>query len=70
MKSNNQILMSHKNIQQLLFIDRELFQFQWEFNQNIKDYDFMVTLPVIQSEDRRIHETRNKIVEFLVEKEG
>jgi hypothetical protein len=57
---------SIKHLQQLLFIDEELYTIEWQMNQRINNYDLMIISPDIRSEDERIQNTRKKIVNYLI----
>jgi hypothetical protein len=48
---NGRFELTHKHIQQMLFIDDQLFRVEWEHNMKIRTYDLMITLPQIKSED-------------------
>lgn len=54
--------LTHKQLQQLLFIDDSLFKIEWENNQKINAYDLLITLPAIKSEDQRLQQVRKAIV--------
>jgi hypothetical protein len=43
--------LTQRHIQQMLFIDDQLFKVEWALNQKIKYIDLLITLPVIRSED-------------------
>jgi hypothetical protein len=66
MKESMRVTISHKHLQQLLFIDGDLYKVEWANNPAIKDYDLLLTLPPYTSEDTRVNEVRNKIVRFLM----
>ena len=46
--------LSFKSIQQLAFIDSDLFHLEWLNNEKIKKFDLSLTAPIIRSEDTRI----------------
>ena len=58
--------LTQRHIQQLLFIDDELFKVEWDFNQKIKYDDLLITLPIIRSEDERLLKVRKNIVQYLL----
>lgn len=53
------------DLQKMLYLNDELFKVRWEMNSNTKDYDLLVTIPKIESEDARIKDTRSRIREYL-----
>jgi len=60
------ITITKKHIQQLLFINDELFKIEWAENASIKDFDLLIILPRFTSEDARVKDTRKRIVHYLI----
>lgn len=58
--------LTKKHLQQLLFIDDQLFKVEWQKNDKIKTFDLLITLPTINSEDERVQKTRKLIVQYLL----
>lgn len=51
---NGRTELTHKHLQQLLFIDDQLFRVEWQVNQKLKCHDLLIFLPQIPSEDQRL----------------
>ncbi len=50
-KDSLRIIISMSHIQQILFLDEELYEVKWEFNQTKKAYDLQIVMRKIQSKD-------------------
>lgn len=60
-----------EKLQQLLFLDKQLYEVEWKMNERIKRYDLMLRKEDrIASEDERLKELRKKIVSFLLDREA
>lgn len=58
--------LSKHHIQQLLFLDKDLYEVKWEYYEKGKKYDLQLKQPSIKSRDERVDDVRKHIVQFLL----